>query len=783
MPHPPVDARSPLIRAQARDHALRSLAALHEPDDIVELRILNARERPQGRPHTLSGYFDDWSKLVEAALLWESRAPAIHITLNRINRELFHRSPNVLTAYPDATTSDAQVARRTAILLDADPVRLSGISSTDRELVAAKEFAWNLRDWLMREFGWRAPIEALSGNGFHLVPRIDLPNDPASAALVKAVLAAMAARWDNEMVHLDQTTDNAARLVKLWGTVAGKGAHTPERPHRRSQLLAVPECEIVTVEQLTAVAALAPRAERPRAQSVPGSNVFDLEQWLARHSLVTVGSAREWDGGRKYVLEECPFCGDRQKAIAGVRADGALVFACVKPACKDRDWRALRELKEPKHRAQNTSADQNGHKEWVSAEGTTKSPWQPTVQKASDLLQKDLPAVRWAVPDLIAEGLTIIAAKPKFGTSVLMVNIALSVVAGAPALGHLETQRAEWLYLALEDNERRMQKRLLAMRGPDEPLPDGLHIAYQWLPLDHGGLSALKDYLTEHPAIRGVTIDTLAPIRGGRRLQDSVYADDYGALRELHALANLLQVAIVVVHHTRKGAAEDPLDEVSGSTGLTAAADNIVVLRTMNGVTQLARRGRDYEDDTPIKLKRDPAHLTWQWCGPADEQLESEQRAVILKVLREAREPMRRKQIAEATGMRDANVGYLLGEMVKAGQVVQPRRFGPYSVPGRSPAPSNGTSPGADENVRDVRGDNGPPYNGAASLHQRAAEEIVRDVRSVRGTSDEVHSPFPLYPDNCRNTEHRDMGWWHQEDGMYFCSAMSHGTPPTGGVA
>jgi AAA domain len=190
----------------------------------------------------------------------------------------------------------------------------------------------------------------------------------------------------------------------------------------------------------------------------------------------------------------------------------------------------------------------------------------PETVTATDLMAAELPPVRWVVPGVLPEGVTLLAGKPKLGKSWLVLGMCLAVAIGGVALGTRHVEQGEVLYLALEDNRRRLQKRLGKMLGG--PAPRGLEMATTWPRLNEGGVEALGAWLLEHPEARLIAVDTLAKTRPLARGQN-VYQEDYAALEELLPLAAEHGVAVVVVHHTRKMAAADPLDEISGSTGLT----------------------------------------------------------------------------------------------------------------------------------------------------------------------------------------------------------------------
>jgi hypothetical protein len=144
------------------------MAVLFEEGQVVEVRILNA-------PHTVSGYYDDFAQMATDALAYSGRA-AVYATLNPVNPALMARAANRLQPKPRATTTDADILRRRWLPIDFDPVRPADISSTDAEHEAALERARGCRAHLRQE-GWPEPILADSGNGAHLLYRIDLSND------------------------------------------------------------------------------------------------------------------------------------------------------------------------------------------------------------------------------------------------------------------------------------------------------------------------------------------------------------------------------------------------------------------------------------------------------------------------------------------------------------------------------------------------------------------------------------------------------------------------------
>jgi hypothetical protein len=223
----------------------RTLDLLH-PNGLVEVRALHLQGRSN---YTAAGYFNDFAGTAAAVLKLEQqhKPSGIYFNLNSINPALLARSPDQITHYASCTTSDRDVIWRRWLLIDVDPARPSGVPSSDDELEAAKIVAQQARDWLMNERGFDEPVEAMSGNGWHLLFQIDMPNDDESTETVKGILNAVADRFGGEntpyglsRVDVDRSVFNAARITKLYGTLARKGHTIPGRPIRCSYIASVP---------------------------------------------------------------------------------------------------------------------------------------------------------------------------------------------------------------------------------------------------------------------------------------------------------------------------------------------------------------------------------------------------------------------------------------------------------------------------------------------------------------------------------------------------------------
>lgn len=238
---------------------------------------------------------------------------------------------------------------------------------------------------------------------------------------------------------------------------------------------------------------------------------------------------------------------------------------------------------------------------------------------AAELIRKEIEPVRWVVPGILPEGVALLAAKPKIGKSWLALGLCVVSAAGGHALGNVPVERGAALYLALEDNERRLQSRLRKVLNDGE-VPSGLYYATHCPRLDDGGTEAIEGWLETHPDARLVILDTMAKIRP-RASGKNVYQEDYEALEELLPLAAGHNVAIVVVHHLRKQGAADPLDELNSSTGLTAGVDGILILKRdrTRADASLFVTGRDVEEEKDFALRWSADVGAWTLAGDAEE--------------------------------------------------------------------------------------------------------------------------------------------------------------------
>lgn len=310
-------------------------------DDLTEVRII-------GNNITASGYFKDVDTLLKNLKQYENRQGLnFYFVMNSVNEGCYSRQQRdcfieISRSNKTPTTSDKDIVKRNWLLLDIDCERPSGVSSTDAELQKAKDKANKVYRYLKNE-GFEQPIVAYSGSGTHLLYRISL--DPSETQLVKDSLLALDMMFSDEEVKIDTSVFNASRITKLYGTMAVKGRNTKERPHRLSKIVNYPnEIKVNDAELLIKLAKNLPEPPKRTFQA----QEFDIDSWLSSNGIVVKEQAN-FNGGRKLILEECPFDSSHRGKDAAIFVlnNGAIGFKCFHASCSQYTWQDVRKKYEP----------------------------------------------------------------------------------------------------------------------------------------------------------------------------------------------------------------------------------------------------------------------------------------------------------------------------------------------------------------------------------------------------------------------------------------------------
>ena len=295
---------------------------------------------------------------------------------------------------------------------------------------------------------------------------------------------------------------------------------------------------------------------------------------------------------------------------------------------------------------------------------------------AKELQTKEFPPINWIVNDILPEGLSILAGKPKLGKSWAALDLGCAVSEGSRFLGKL-CEKGDVIYLALEDNERRLKERLQLIR-PEGIWADNFHLKTEWPILNENGLNELESLIKQHENTRLIIIDTLARVKPINN-KGIDYADDYNVIGEIQSLANRHRIAILLIHHVRKAKSDsgEPFDEVAGSTALTGAADATLVLTKNSEGTVLYGRGRDLIEFTHA-IEFDVNRCRWKLLGDPDTVFMHDTRQSILNAIQDGNAMI--KDISKYANISYDNCKKTLKRMYHAGQVVKvnhhPLRYG-----------------------------------------------------------------------------------------------------------
>jgi len=327
--------------------AVQFLQWLHDGDVFETCAIKPKKatsslwEGRAGLKSVVAGWFVDADRA--AKLACQIDAVGIYVTLNPVQDALLSRAESRLVAGIDRT-EDNSIAQIKNLLIDVDPIRPKGVSSSNEEHQAALEMAKVIRYDLQAE-GWPEPIYADSGNGAHLIYAVDFPNDSDSKELIKSVLNALALKYGEKLrqanLDIDQKVFNPARLTKLYGTWTRKGDNTQARPHRLSKAIEIPDRQKVSSELLHKLISILPVEEIPQTrqkQQYDGGRL-DVESYLQFYGQEIV-KIKEMPDGHLYCLQHCVFDSSHSGNESGIgqQASGLLYYHCFHNTCNGRKW-------------------------------------------------------------------------------------------------------------------------------------------------------------------------------------------------------------------------------------------------------------------------------------------------------------------------------------------------------------------------------------------------------------------------------------------------------------
>lgn len=321
----------------------KTITVMKPEKELFEVRIIFSGGS------NATGYFTDAETLIRALKCFHaSGASNVYITLNGIKDDCYSRQQRdqfIKNIKP--TTTDSDIYCYDWLMVDIDPQRSAGTSSSNEQIEIAKVKGNEVYAFLKKN-SFEEPVVAFSGNGVHLLYRIGLKINEENKKLVKDCLTVLDLFFSDDDVKVDTANFNPARICKLYGTMAQKGSNTEDRPHRMSYVIRSPEKPVQNGKALLEkLASNLPEPEKPHRYNNYNPGQFDLDEWLDGHGIRYMKTS--YVSGTKYILEKCPFDESHSGKDACIfkMSNGAIGFHCFHNSCSHRTWQDVRRMFEP----------------------------------------------------------------------------------------------------------------------------------------------------------------------------------------------------------------------------------------------------------------------------------------------------------------------------------------------------------------------------------------------------------------------------------------------------
>lgn len=576
---------------------------------MFELRIIPGSNKRRTR----SGYFKSIDQAVYQLKREALNDEQVYIMLNPIDEALYSRTQRDKFVIGATATSDADITGREWILVDFDPARKAGVSSTNEELKMAANKCVRVHDFL-KEQGFSEPVSAMSGNGYHLLYKVDFGNDDETTQDIVNFLSALDELFTDDEVKIDKTNSNLSRVCKLYGTLAQKGSHSEERPFRMSRLMPKQPAEIKTtdIKFFKKIGNIIKREEKNENVHMRynGRSEFDVEDWMSTYGLRY--RKTDFAGGTKYILDCCPFNSEHRNKDAAIikRSDGTLCFHCFHNSCSDKGWRDVRLLFEPD--AYDKKYDEEEYN--YSGKSKKKEPKpEPVIEVKEDVplfytledinklprvdgdyIKTGIDEIDKATRGLKKDYVSVWSGLRASGKSTLLLEVAVNVIdKGRKVTMYSGEQNAknlsDWVY------------RIIAGKGilekgkteRDYNCPDKYrNVIAQWV---KGNFLVYNNkYGHNFKAIVKVLKDQVIAQKTDLLILDNLMsfniedlADDKWSAQSkfvwaLHEMANDLHIHIAFVAHPRKSSSFLRFDDISGTADLQNAVEYGFLVHRMN---------------------------------------------------------------------------------------------------------------------------------------------------------------------------------------------------------
>jgi archaellum biogenesis ATPase FlaH len=605
----------------------RAIHTIKPEGGLFEIRIIGELAKSK----ISSGYFMDADTLISAFDKMDLRRCNVYITLNTINDACYSRKQRDHFEITSVTTDDKDIETLDWLFIDLDPERTKEVSSTKEELDEAIRLAGRVKKYL-EGIGFERPVEALSGNGAHLLYYIGLDNTEENVQLVQACLAALDMMFSTDKVKIDTVNFNPSRICKLYGTAAQKGANSPERPHRISEIISDDFEPKQTLKCYLEELAGSVEEVKPAAAKYNNydPNSFDLVSWMQRHGMGYREKSFS-DGGRKYVLDECPFNGNHKApdSMLILQPDGRIGFKCLHNSCRDKTWRDVWMMLDPTlYESVTAEEDRRIEEGWRKHNANRKD-----IPYKEDVLGESSEPVFFTA-DMIAEKPQEVREFIRTGTNRIdkytmgLEKSAVSLVSGLRG-GGKSTLLTGWMLNAIQDghtvicysgeltDRNFMRWMILQAAGKANTIPSNIYENYYttsretqltishwlgekfWLYNNNYGNNYQQVYdlirkQTEEKKADFIVIDNIMALDLSAADRDK-YDAQTRFIWMLKDLAKIANAHVLFVAHPRKAAGFLRLDDVSGSGNIGNIVDNAFIVH---------RNNDDFKNQTKAMFKR-----------------------------------------------------------------------------------------------------------------------------------------------------------------------------------
>lgn len=594
---------------------IRKWHSIFKPEnDLFEIRLIY-------NGNLYSGYFYDIEECIKALQPYDNMH--IYFSVNKINDACSSRTQfNNFIKVKGTATSKRDIVKRLYIPIDIDVERPSDICSTNEEKEYAHHKAISVYRFL-KENKFSEPIICDSSSGYHLYYPIDMKADEDSESLIKRFFSVLSNFFTDDRVKIDSAVSDANRIMRLSGTWSRKGRNSEDRPHRMAKILKHPEVQekmsfeyiLSFVEKYEIESDDKPNSQYTNAYHGRSGEDFDVRKFLQENGVEIVKELPH-DGGTKLILKECPFDHSHHAPDSAVfiKRDGSLGFKCLHASCSSYNWRSLR-LKFDPSAYERQSHEQKQYR-------TSYEPYHEQIKKAKYKIQDELPELgeKWLsmsnikkidltqlekvktgfheldknIIGLYMSEVTVLSGGNSSGKSSWLNSLLLNIVQQGVKIalwsGELRPDILKtWIQMAAAGKDNLMQSKFgdgkyYVPNGVGEKIDnwlDGKFFLYnneygtRWNQIFHDMTELLK------AGVKVFVLDNLFSLD-----IDLFDGDKNNKQRELiiqiKDFAKKNQVHILLVAHPRKVMTFLRKNDISGSSDITNAVDNVFIMHRVN---------------------------------------------------------------------------------------------------------------------------------------------------------------------------------------------------------